>query len=128
VRASGRYNANVKICSSLLFAGAVVVGSLAPARAELDVNIHIGPPAPIYERVPPPPPSPVYVWHPGYYHWNGRQYVWVRGLYVREAHPHGRWVAEHYKKGRDGWYVVPGHQEREVTRDEHDDRGRRHHD
>ena len=38
-------------------------------------------PAPLVERVPPPPPG-YYVWRPGHWRWNGRRYIWAPGHYV----------------------------------------------
>jgi hypothetical protein len=102
-----------KFCSALLFASVVVSSSLTPAFAEVDVTLHIGPPPPIYERVP-PPPGRAYVWHRGYYHWNGYRYVWIHGAYVREMNPNARWVSEHYEHSHGGgWHEVPGHMKRE---------------
>ena len=102
-----------KSCSALLFAAVVVsTGGMTPAFAEIDLTVHIGPPPPVYERMP-PSPGRAYVWHPGYYHWNGYRYIWIHGAYVREEHSNARWVSEHYEHGHGGWHQVPGHMERE---------------
>lgn len=39
------------------------------------------PPARRYEHVP-PPPARGYIWHHGYWRWNGQRYVWMNGRYV----------------------------------------------
>jgi hypothetical protein len=39
-------------------------------------------PMPPGPDVAPPPPSPDTVWVPGYYEWNGVQYVWVGGYWA----------------------------------------------
>jgi hypothetical protein len=98
-----------KILCGLIFAGAVSASAILPAAAQVDVNLRFGPPAPVYERVP-PPPGPAFAWRPGYYHWNGNRYVWYRGQYVHRPYAGARWVPEHYARGPQGyWHRVPGH-------------------
>jgi WXXGXW repeat (2 copies) len=53
----------------------------APGVAGIGVVVGVAPPAPVVEPVP-SPPDPGYVWQPGYWSWNGVQYVWVPGAYV----------------------------------------------
>jgi hypothetical protein len=43
-------------------------------------------------EVVPPPPAPGYVWQPGYWSWNGVQYVWVPGAYVVAPFVHAVWM------------------------------------
>jgi hypothetical protein len=52
----------------------------ASGFARVGVVVGFAPPAPVVEAVP-PPPAPGYVWQPGYWSWNGVQYVWVPGAY-----------------------------------------------
>src|SRR6185437_16541313 len=69
-----------------LLALCVAVGSgatLLPAVASAEIYVRIGPPPPRTEVVPVLRPG--YVWVPGYWNWNGRRYVWVRGHRI-----HGR--------------------------------------
>jgi hypothetical protein len=67
-------------------------------------------PAPQAEVVPAPPPGPVaWVWQPGHRHWNGFQYVWRPGRYVR-PHPHRiAWIEGHWALRHGGWVWIPGH-------------------
>lgn len=87
-----------------LLAGAVVLMGLAHgAWAQYP------PPPALYREMVPHPPGPHYAWQPGHWHWNGFQYVWVRGHYIR-AMPHPRhWVHGHWAVGPRGTYWVPGH-------------------
>ena len=97
-----------KVTCGLLLAVALAVGSLAPAAAQAYIGVRLGPPPPMYERVP-PPPRPGVVWRRGYWHWDGHRYVWVQGVYVRRPYADARWVPEHYVRTAYGWRRVPGH-------------------
>ncbi|MBW0001134.1 MAG: YXWGXW repeat-containing protein [Verrucomicrobia bacterium] len=81
--------------------------TITPGRAQ--VFVRIGPPAPIVEPGPPPPPARGYVWVPGYWHWNGYRYVWRRGRYMYRPRGRGGWVPAHYDRRPGGWVYVPGH-------------------
>jgi hypothetical protein len=71
---------------------------------------------PGYPPIPPPrvevvpaAPGPSVVWQPGHWHWNGREYVWVQGMYVRRhAHYHA-YVEGHWAARGPNWVWVPGH-------------------
>ncbi len=70
----------------------------------------MAPPAPQAEIVPAPPPGPVAViWQPGHWRWNGYQYVWVPGRYVRPPRPHAIWIEGHWAPRHGVWVWVPGH-------------------
>ena len=63
-----------------------------------------------YPPVPPPrseyvpaPPGRGYIWRHGYWHWNGRSYVWFRGAYVRRRPGYHHWVPGHW--GRRGHWI-----------------------
>ena len=64
----------------VLCAAALMLAA-APGVARVGVVVGVAPPAPVVEPVP-APPGPGYVWQPGYWSWNGVQYVWVPGTYV----------------------------------------------
>lgn len=63
-------------------------------------------PPPRYERVP-PRPGPHSAWVPGHWNWNGTQYVWVEGHYVRRWRQRGHWAPGHWawapRAGRWVW-------------------------
>jgi hypothetical protein len=58
----------------------------APGLARVGVVVGVATPTPVVEPVP-APPGPGYVWQPGYWSWNGVQYVWVPGAYVAPRPP-----------------------------------------
>ncbi|HJU21803.1 MAG TPA: hypothetical protein VJ891_04780 [Casimicrobiaceae bacterium] len=93
-----------------LCVAAASAASLAPAGALADVVVRFGPPPPRYEVVPVPQPG--WVWVPGYWNWNGRRYVWVKGHRVHARRGYhwapDRWVDRH---GR--WYRERGHWDRD---------------
>ena len=97
----------------LALAALIALGAAAPlpsmAYSNVSVVIRTAPPAPLYERIPPPRYG--YVWAPGYWRWDpyARRHVWVvgrwmparRGYYYRPP----RW--EHYGPGwrfHDGYW------------------------
>ena len=65
------------------------------------------PPAPVVEAVP-APPSPGNVRQPGYWSWNGVQYVWVPGEYVAAPYIHAVWVPGAWIRHGPGWVWVTG--------------------
>ena len=81
-----------------------------PTTARTFVEIQVAPPPPRVEVVPPPRLN--YQWAPGYWRWNGRRHVWIRGVWVpvrRGFH----WEASAWVQGPSGrWHLVPGHWER----------------
>lgn len=50
---------------------------------------------------------PGYVWAQGYWRWDGRRYVAVRGHYER-ARPGSRYVQPRWEHRRDGWHWRDG--------------------
>lgn len=101
------------------FAAVAVLGLAAgaatytpPAAAREVVVIRTAPPAPRFERVPPPRVG--YTWAPGYWNWYGGRYVWVTGRWVG--------VRPGYVYRPPAWRPYRGgyHYEREVwVRDPH---------
>jgi hypothetical protein len=102
----------------ILLAAALAAGyglCAVPAAAQVSGGIYVqfGPPAPVYQPVP-PPPGPYYVWVPGYYRWDDSRYVWVSGRYERPPYAGAYWVPGYWGhhgrgRGRGEWYWVPGH-------------------
>jgi len=63
---------------------------------------------------PPPPwtvervrPRPGYIWAPGYWRWDGRRYVSVRGHYERQR-PGYHYAPGRWEHRRDGWHWHAG--------------------
>jgi len=83
------------------------------------VIVRKAPPAVIRERRP-SPPSGGHMWVAGYWHWDGRQYVWQVGHWTRPPREHVTWVAPRYEKHERGYRYSPG-----LWRDEQKERPRR---
>jgi hypothetical protein len=65
-------------------------------------------PAPQVE-VPGTAPSPDYVWTPGYWEWNGSEYVWISGKWMEVSTPQATWVPGHWQQTGGGWMWVSGY-------------------
>jgi hypothetical protein len=61
------------------------------------------------EGPPPPPPGERYVWQPGHWHWNGRDWVWIRGHYVVRAAGWHEFVPGHWGNRGGEWVWIPAH-------------------
>ncbi len=98
-----------RLFTALALSAMVAVGA-APAAAQVsgNINVRIGPPAPIVERVP-VAPGPNYYWRPGWWRWNGTAYAWAPGAYVVRPFAGARWVAGHWVHRPRGWVWRPGH-------------------
>ena len=106
---------------------AIGLGTVAiPTEAGAAVVIEIGvpPPAPRYERVPPPREG--YIWAPGYWRWEGEHHVWSNGRWKRE-HPGSHWVAERWEERGGRHHFEPGRWEHDEVRGERDHNRDKHH-
>lgn len=81
---------------------------LVMSAGAADVVVRVGPPHARVERRP-RAPGREFVWTPGYYRWDGHDYGWVAGTWVRPPHRHARWVAPRWTHRRDGWFFIEGH-------------------
>ncbi len=79
-----------------------------PAAALAQAVIRLGPPPPIVER-PGPLPGARYVWIPGYYRWNGHNYIWVRGRYAIPPRPGAVWIPSRYVHRPGGYVFIAGY-------------------
>lgn len=91
-----------------LLCAAGLVFTTAPGIAQVGVVVGVAPPAPVVEPVP-AAPAPGYVWQPGYWAWNGAQYVWVPGQYVAAPYVGAVWMPGWWVGRGDGWVWVEGH-------------------
>jgi hypothetical protein len=83
---------------------ALILGSGVSAAAQEIVRIG-PPPARHHEFRPPPSPAKhLWGWVPGYYHFDGGQYVWVSGAYVEGPTDHPHWTEGHWDP-KDGGYL-----------------------
>ena len=90
-------------------AAIVAPAAVAPAGPDL-VIVQTEPPAPRVESMPSAREG--YVWAPGYWSWDGSNYVWVEGRYVPALAGYS-YVAPHWEAVNGGWVLraeqwVPG--------------------
>ncbi len=76
--------------------------------AKVHVFVGVAPPPPVVVT-PPPAPGRGYVWVPGYYTWNGANYVWANGTWVVPPHHYRHYVAGVWVHGHHGYFYRPGH-------------------
>src|ERR1700732_3205919 len=96
-----------RVILPFLCAAALTLAAL-PALARVGVVVGLAPPVPGVEAVP-APPAPGYVWQPGYWSWNGVQYVWVPGTYVPAPYVGAVWVPGALDQAWPRLGVVGGH-------------------
>jgi hypothetical protein len=88
------------------------LGCSTPAAAEPVGSVGVVvvetlPPTAIVEVIP-RAPTVRHVWRGGHWHWTGRSYVWIRGVWVHRPGYH--WVAPHWVRHHRGhWHYRPGH-------------------
>jgi hypothetical protein len=95
------------------FAVVTSAGLLAvPAMAQLQAEIYVpsAPPPVRVEVVPVLPRERVEIdhWQPGYWRWNGGEYVWAEGRYVERPRPRAVWVPGRWEQRPRGWVYVEG--------------------
>lgn len=66
------------------------------------------PPAPPAKYVPTSMDPMKEVWHPGYWKYNGRQFVWIAGFFTLRPDPTASWSSDHWEERSYGWAFVPG--------------------
>jgi hypothetical protein len=99
-------------------AAIIALAGLGDAVAQPPPPGYGRPPPPSYAPIPPPrpetvppPPGSRYVWEPGHWQWNGRQYVWISGRYIQRPPHHRRWQEGGWvwspREGR--WIWRPAH-------------------
>ena len=86
---------------------------------EQTVVVKETPPVVLKEVPPPPPaprveirdvaPSPDYIWLPGYWDWNGRDYVWRSGEWAEAPSPQTVWIPGHWEQTPEGYTWISGH-------------------
>ena len=104
------------LCTVLALAVPTLSASalFAPVAAQISISIDLAPPAPRYEVMPAPRPG--YIWAPGHWNWNGREYAWMPGRWeqVRAGY---RFVPERWERyddnGRERWRFVASRWDRD---------------
>jgi len=93
------------ILGSMLAAAAIAVPAGAQART-VEFEVDVAPPAPRVEVVPAPRQG--YVYEPGYWAYDGKQYTWSDGRFIAEREGH-RYVPHVYEKRGERWVFRAGH-------------------
>lgn len=93
--------------------GYPVYGSTAPAATApsyAGTTTMVAPYAPPPQRIenPPPSSSPLAVWAPGHWSWNGTQFEWVSGHYVMRPSATATWHPGYWQQGPAGWTWTEG--------------------
>jgi hypothetical protein len=117
----------VVLCMLLASAPLVFVSACSrkEVRIEREVSPQIVPPAPsvrpapvVIVRQPPPPPreevqvappSPGYVWVPGYWTWEGNTWGWVAGRWEQPPERMATWVPGQWIQRGEEWVWRAGH-------------------
>jgi hypothetical protein len=87
-------------------AAVLTVPGFAATSESVQTRIAVAPPAPLAETIPPGPNFSAY-WLPGYWQWNGRDYVWTGGHW-EQSRP-GMAYQQTYWTNHDGyWEFHPG--------------------
>jgi len=90
-----------------LCGAALLFASPASWSARVGFSVALTPPAAVVETIP-PPPAPGNVWTPGYWSWNGTEYVWVPGQYAVPPFPGAVWIGGRWVARGHGWTWVDG--------------------
>ena len=68
-------------------------------------------PVPELRYEPVPPPRAGFVWEPGHWRWDGREYFWVRGHWIEHRPHYHFYVHGHWERRGPGWFWVEPHWE-----------------
>ena len=93
------------ILGSMLTAAAVALPAGAQARA-VELEVDVAPPAARVEVAPAPRPGFVYA--PGYWQYDGKQYTWTEGRFIADREGH-RYVVPAYEPRGQRWVFRAGH-------------------
>jgi hypothetical protein len=90
--------------AALLAFGAAGAPLTSTAASNVSLFIGTAPPAPLYERMPPPRHG--HVWAPGHWEWGGQRHVWAPGYWIAER-PGYVYSAPAWTARGGGWYMEP---------------------
>ncbi len=90
----------------LAVAGGLLLSASLAAQAQ--VAVRIAPPPPRAGEPMPHSPHRGWVWQPGFYRWDGRNYVWYPGRWARPPYGGAIWVPGQWRRGPRGYVWVDG--------------------
>ena len=68
------------------------------------------PPPEPYEQGTPTTNNPMQeVWRPGYWNFDGAEFVWIPGHFLPRPDPTAVWMPDRWEERTFGWVFVPGH-------------------
>jgi len=85
---------------------ALGVATDSQARSVVEFEVDVAPPPPRVEVVPVPREG--YIYEPPHYAYDGANYVWMEGRYIREREGH-RFVPYALERHGDRWHYRGGH-------------------
>lgn len=86
----------------------IVTVALTPLAALADGIVNAPPPMPREYMPPKPTDQGVVVWVPGFWQWNGENYIWLRGAYVQPPIAGQNWTPGHWVRQHGEWYWIAG--------------------
>jgi hypothetical protein len=95
------------LAATLAVSGCYVEGTAGTGPVEGEMVVETEPP-PVRVEVQPVRPWADGIWMEGYWHWRGREYVWVPGRWERPRRGY-YWEQHHYVRVGARWRYVPGH-------------------
>jgi hypothetical protein len=98
------------LVQGLVLSLALAAGS--SALAQVNFNIVLAPPPPVYEVVPMMPQG--YVWAPGYWAWNHDRHIWMRGRSMVQRTGY-RWEPDRWEQHNGIYSRQVGRWERDLA-------------
>ena len=99
------------LCATLLLVtllGSAPTDALAARNIDVPVDVSTPPPEPIYEVEVGERPG--YILTPGYWHWDGKRYLWHTGRWLKTREGYN-WVPDGWVQRGDKWRFAPGYWE-----------------
>ena len=96
--------------TTLPFAGLLAACASPPEKVAVTNEIIAprAPPAMLVETIP-PAPYDMATWTPGYWRWNGADYVWMPGAYIDRPRREAYWVPARWEHRNNTWVYIEGH-------------------
>ena len=83
-----------------------------PRSEAIVLSMRTAPPLPPDRQEPEQKPRKGSVWSPGFWKWNGVEYRWIPGEWIKERSGH-QWVPPRWHYDGERWHFSVGHWTRE---------------